>query len=149
MTPQAPTNPNDLNSLLLQLAVAESANPTTSAAGAQGLGQLLPQIQGANQAQSALGGAETAFQQAGGGQGGILGTLAKLSGHITGNPASQYEAQRQQLIQQLTSLGVPTSAVPDITGNNQSATNQFQTLQNLINAKLSGGSVLGTLPSGG
>ncbi len=134
-------NPTSLNSLLLQLAAAESANPGTAGAGAAGLGQIVPQIQNTNVAQNSLLGAENAFQEAGGGQGGVLGTLAKILGGITGNPASQYEQQRQQLVHQLTPLGIPTSAVPDITGNNLSAQNQFQTLQQMINARLNGGSL--------
>lgn len=140
MQPQSTNDPNSLNSLLLQLAIAESANPTTSSAGAAGLQQIVPQIQNSNIAQNSLTGAENAFQQAGGGQGGVLGSLSKILGTITGNPASQYEQQRQQLMQQLTPLGIPTSAVPDITGNNQSAQNQFQTLQQMINARLNGSS---------
>jgi len=148
MQPQnASLDPNSLNSLLLQLAVAESANPTTSSAGASELGQLVPQMQNVNVAQNSLTGAENAFQQAGGGQGGIMGNLSRILGSITGNPASQYEQQRQQLIQQLNPLGIPTSAVPDITGNNQSAQNQFQTLQQMINARLNGGSVLNSIPA--
>ena len=76
-----------------------------------------------------------------------MGNIAKVLGFFTGNPASQYEQQRQQLINQLTPMGIPTSAVPDITGNNQSATNQFQTLQQMINARSNGGSVLNSLPA--
>lgn len=143
--PQQPVDPNSLNNLLMRLAVAESANPSTSGSGAGIIGQILPQVQSANVAQNSLTGAENAFQQAGGGQGGILGNLSKILGGITGNPASQYEQQRTQLINQLTPLGIPTSAVPDITGNNQSAQNQFQTLQDMIRARLQGGSVLGGL----
>lgn len=137
-------DPNSLNSLLLQLASSAIAN--NNSAGSTLMGQILPGIQNSNVAQQSLTGAENAFQQAGGGQGGILGNLAKVMGSVTGNPASQYEQQRAQLINQLTPLNIPTSAVPDITGNNQSATNQFQTLQQMINARLNGGSVLGSLP---
>lgn len=148
VNPSTPSlDPNSLNSLLLQLAVAESANPTTSGAGSSMVGQILPQIQNANVAQSSLTGAENAFQQAGGGQGGILGNLTRILGGITGNPASQYEAQRQQLINQLTPLGIPTSAVPQITGNNQSATNQFTALQQMINSRLNGGNI-SAIPAG-
>lgn len=146
MQPQQGLDPNSLNSLLLQLGVAESANPTTSSAGASTLGQIVPQIQNSNIAQNSLAGAENAFQQAGGGQGGILGNIAKILGGITGNPTNQYEQQRQQLMSQLSPMGIPTSAVPDVTGNNQSAANQFQTLQQMINARLNGGSLLNNLP---
>lgn len=141
MQPQQSQDPNSINSLLLKLAIAESANPSTSSAGAGIINQVLPQMQNSAVAQNSLTGAENAFQQAGGGQGGLLGNLSKILGGITGNPASQYEQQRSQLINQLTPLGIPTSAVPDITGNNQSAGNQFQTLQQMINARLNGGNV--------
>lgn len=147
MNPGATNDPNSMNSLLLQLAVANAANPSTQGSGTALLNQILPQIQNSNVAQNSLTGAENAFQQAGGGQGGIMGNLSKVLGGITGNPASQYEQQRQQLISQLNPLGIPTSAVPDITGNNQSAQNQFQTLQQMINARLNGGS-FSAIPSG-
>lgn len=145
--PQPGLDPNSLNSLLLQLAVAESANPNTASAGASGLGQIVPQIQNANVAQNSLQGAENAFQQAGGAQGGILGNLAKLFGTVTGGPAGQYEQQRQQLETLLNGTSshpgiAPGALVPDITGNNQSAQNQFQTLQQIINSRLNGGSLL-------
>lgn len=145
MQPQSGLDPNSLNSLLLQLASSAIAN--NNSAGSTLMGQILPGIQNSNVAQNALTSTENAFQQAGGGQGGIIGNLSKVLGGITGNPASQYEQQRAQLINQLNTLGVPTSAVPDITGNNQSAQTQFQGLQNMINAKMNGGSVLNSLPA--
>lgn len=144
---QAGLDPNSLNSLLLQLAVAESANPGTASAGASGINQIVPQMQNASVVQNSLQGAENAFQQAGGAQGGVLGNLAKLFGRVTGGPAGQYEQQRQQLETLLNGTSghpgiAPGASVPDITGNNQSAQNQFQTLQQIINSRLNGGSLL-------
>ena len=131
MNPQPANDPNSTNNLLMNFAIASMAN------GNQGGSSLLSQILGANRAQSALTGAENAFQQAGGGQGGIMGNVQKFIGGITGNPASQYEQQRQSLMNLLQGTpqapGIaPGQTLPDITGNNASAINQFRTLQNII-----------------
>ena len=151
MNQQQGLDPNSLNSVLLQLALAQASNPGTASAGANLESQILPQMQNANAAQQAVSGAETAFQQAGGGQGGIMGNIQKFLGGITGNPASQYEQQRQSLVNLLQGTAqtpglAPGMAVPDITGNNQSAANQFQTIEALLKARLQGNSVLGNLP---
>jgi hypothetical protein len=89
-------------------------------------------LQHASSAQSALQSAESAFNQAGGGQGMIGGLLSKLGGALTGGPSSTYGDQRAQLIAQLNAMGVPTSAVPDITNTPGAAASQFSALQNLI-----------------
>lgn len=149
--PPTTLDPNSLNAILLRQAIVNAANPGTQSSAVQEIGQILPQIQSANANEQALTGAENAFQQAGGGQGGILGNLQKLLGGITGAPASQYEQQRQTLVNLLQGNAqtpglAPGTAVPDITGNNASAANQFQTIENILRARLNGGSVLGGLP---
>lgn len=103
--------------------------------------------QKAASANSALQGAESAFNLAGGGQGLLGGLLAKLGGAVTGGPTATYDQAKQQLQAQLLALGIPASAIPDITNTAPAAQSQWSTLQNLINSMgVGGGGTLAGLP---
>lgn len=136
--PQQPggTSPNEQ---MLQMALVGLQNPLYAAQFAPIVEALMKgPIQQSASANTALGSAQQAFESAGGGQGLVGGLLSKLSGAVTGGPAKTYGAQRDQLIAQLTALGIPTSAVPELTNNDESAALQWQTLQSLVNAQGAG-----------
>lgn len=95
-------------------------------------------IQQSASANTALQGAQEAFDLAGGGQGMLGGLLSKVGGAITGGPTKTYDAQRAQLVAQLQALGIPTSAIPEVTNTDEAAAQQWATLQNLINAQGAG-----------
>lgn len=97
---------------------------------------LAPQAQKFSQAQSLLPQVEQAFQQAGGGQGPILGGLSKIGGALTGGPSATYGKIQAQLQALLAQLGLPQSYVPSITQNAPSGAMGFQGLN----------SILGTVP---
>jgi hypothetical protein len=100
---------------------------------------LTQPIQSANTGQAALNSLEQSFAGAGGGQGMIPGLLAKLGGTLTGNNVSAYDAQRQQAMQVLSKLGIPVSALPDVTNTDQAAQSQFQNLQSILQSINGGG----------
>lgn len=102
--------------------------------------------QKANSANSALQSAESAYNLAGGGQGLLGGLFSKLGGMVTGGPAATYDAQKQQLASQLMAMGIPASAIPDITNTTPAAQSQWQALQSLINSMSTAG---GQAPMGG
>lgn len=103
-------------------------------------------IQKAQTAEAALGSTEQAFNQAGAGQGLVGGLLSKLGGAITGGPTKTYAAQRAQLATVLTSLGIPSSAIPDVTATGPAAEAQWQTLANIVGS-LGGNGLLATVPA--
>lgn len=124
------------NEQMLQMALVGLQNPLYAAQFAPIVETLMKgPIQQSASANTALQGAQQAFEGAGGGQGLIGGLLSKLGGAITGGPAKTYDAQREQLIAQLSALGIPTSAVPELTNTGGAADLQWQTLQNLINSQ--------------
>lgn len=128
------------NEQMLQMALIGLRNPLYADTFAPMVNSLLTgPMQKANTANAALSSAEGAFNTAGGGQGMLGGLLGKLGGAVTGGPAGTYDASRQQLISQLTALGLPTGAVPEITNTPGAANVQWQTLQNLINSVTGGG----------
>lgn len=132
---------------MLRMALVGMQNPLYASTFAPIVNSLLTgPMQHAGTANAALSSAESAFSGAGGGQGMIGGLLGKLGGAVTGGPASTYDAQRQQLIAQLTALGLPTSAVPQITNTPEAAASQWQTLQNMINS-VTGNGLLGAVPA--
>lgn len=136
-------------SSVLDQALREAMNNPLNG-GLSQIGALLPLVQKQAAAEQAAQGLAQSFNQSGGGQGPIMGLLAKLGGTLTGAPAGNYGAQQQQAEQTISNaLGVPTSAVstPSITQNQDTAQQSLTNIQNLINAfGLSGGSVLGSLP---
>lgn len=127
------------NEQMLQMALVGMQNPLYASTFAPIVQQLMQgPIQQATSANTALQGAQSAFGEAGGGQGLLGGIMSKLGGAVTGGPASTYDSQRAQLISQLTALGIPTSSVPQLTNTPEAANSQWQTLQNLINAQGAG-----------
>lgn len=128
--------------IAFQTALAGMADPYVASSYAPLLQSLLPGVQHAQTAQAALTGAEGAFQQAGGGQGLLGGLLSKLGGSITGGPAAAYSQQAEQLKQQLLALGVPASAIPQLTQTSDAANTNFSILQQLINSQGGGSPIM-------
>lgn len=96
--------------------------------------QLTGQAQNAHTANAVLQSLEKGFQGAGGGQGLAGGLFSKIGGALTGNEVSAYDKQRQQAVALLTSLGIPVSAIPDVTSTAPAAQGQFQNAQSIINS---------------
>lgn len=96
------------------------------------ISQVLPNIQANNTANAALQSTEQAYNNAGGGQGLIPGLIAKAEGAVSGNQVNAYAQQKQQLATQLQSLGIPASAIPDVTDTSPAAQSQWQELASLI-----------------
>lgn len=114
----------------------------------QSLAPVLQNLQGAG---AAINSTEQAYNAAGGAQGMIPGLFSKLSGFVTGNPVSGYEQQRAQLAAELPKLGVPITAIPDITDNSASAQAKWNTINSVLAslgnpASTTGASVLNSLP---
>lgn len=118
----------------LQLALNGSANPYEAGSYTPILNQLTQEAQQAHSGQAALQSLEQAYQGAGGGQGLVGGLLAKLGGGLTGNNVSAYDQQRQQAMQVLSKLGIPVSALPDVTSTNPAAASQFSNIQNILSS---------------
>jgi hypothetical protein len=148
MNPQAAGQPQGSPTEdMLRMALVGMQNPLYASTFAPIVNSLLTgPLQHAGSANAALSSAENAFSGAGGGQGLIGGLLGKVGGAVTGGPASAYDAQRQQLIAQLTALGLPTSAVPQITNTPEAAASQWQALQSMINS-VTGGGLLSSVPA--
>jgi len=106
------------------------------------VGSLAPQAQKLSQVESLAPQLEQYFQQAGGGQGPLLGGLSQLGGMLTGGPAARYQALRGQVGGLLQQLGIPAGLLPSIMMNQQSANQSQQGL----NSVLSGG-VLSGVPA--
>lgn len=136
-----PTSPD---MLALQSGLIGLQDPYMAGTYAPLVQAMAPQLQKAAEAQAALQGLQGTFQQAGGGQGLIGGLLSRLGGALTGGPASVYGAQAGQLQHQLGALGVPISAVPQLTNTPQAAAQGFGTLQQIINAMGGGGAGMAT-----
>lgn len=91
-------------------------------------------IQKANQAAALLPMLQAEFNQAGGAQGPVAGTLSRLSGLVSGSPAGVYNKQAAQEAQALQAAGVPVSQsnLPQLTQNKQSAQDVLQNIQSLL-----------------
>jgi hypothetical protein len=105
-------------------------------------------IQAAQTASSTLPNLMNEFNQAGGGQGLVGGVLSRLSGLLPGTPASNYAAQANEEAQALSrATGVPITAaeLPQLTQNNQTASDTIARLQSLLQTlgANTSGSVLG------
>lgn len=113
----------------------------------QSLAPVLQNLQGAG---AAINSTEQAYNAAGGAQGMAGGLLSKLGGLVTGNPVSGYEQERSQLAMELPKLGVPASAIPDVTDTSASAQAKWNIINSVLaslgNPANTGASVLGALP---
>ena len=96
-----------------------TANPTLAPSLAPILASLVPQVQQAGAASSALQNYMQTLGQAGGGQGPIGGLLSTLGGAVTGGPAAQV-APEQNLVQQLLAkAGLPGVTLPGMGASSQ------------------------------
>ena len=138
--PMQPNQANQQSPLQQSMAVALSgmSDPYHASSYAPLLQQLVGQAQQAHTANATLQSLESGFQGAGGGQGLAGGLFAKLGGALTGNQVSAYDAQRQQAIDLLSKLGIPLSAIPDVTSTAPAAQGQFQNAQNVIDSLYGG-----------
>jgi hypothetical protein len=149
MQPTAMQQPGAMqspNAQLYQSAMIGMQDPYLYSSIAPLLQAAAKPMQGAQTAQSALTGAEGAFQGAGGGQGMLGGLAAKLGGAVTGGSVKSYAQQKAQLATVLTSLGIPASAIPDITDTSSAAQAKWQTLTGIIQS-MGGGGLLSTVPA--
>lgn len=92
-------------------------------------------IQKAQTAQALLPELAQQFNQAGGAQGPIAGTLTKLGSMFTGGPASQYGPAADSLAKQLsaaTGINITPDMLPQITQNQTSAQDAMQRIQSLL-----------------
>jgi hypothetical protein len=139
----------------MQTAQADPLRATSPAAmtsSTSALQALIPTLQKASVANATLQALEQEFGQAGGGQGAAPGLLNEIGQTFTGGPASLtsssgYNAQANQLNQQLQSLGISTP-LPSLTQNAPAAAGSMNTLQSILNA-IGGnsGGLLGTVPT--
>lgn len=137
-TMQPPVGQSPLQ-LAYDIALNNSSNPYLQGSALPVLQQITGQAQQGATGQAALASLEQAFKGAGGGQGFIGGNLAKLGGMFTGNNVSAYEAQRDQAMKTLQALGLPITALPDITSTSGAANSQFQNVQSILNSINAGG----------
>lgn len=98
--------------------------------------QELTNLTQANAAQKQLNDYINLLNQAGGAQGGIGGLLTLLGSKITGGPASQLEAERQQIAQSLSKLTGGPVNLPGITSNQEAANSVLSQLQSQIGSYL-------------
>lgn len=117
-----------------QIAQNDAINPYLTGSALPSLTTLTGDVQQGRTGQAALSALEQAYAQAGGGQGFLGGTLAKLGGALTGNNVSAYSAQEQQALKVLSALGIPASALPQVTNTNGAANSQFQNIQSILNS---------------
>lgn len=94
----------------------------------------VPQLQQASSAQAVLPGLERLFTQAGGGQGGMNGLLARLQSLVPGSAGQQYNAQAAQLQQTLQKLGLPGTVTPSLFAGPEAQNAGFGNIQAAINA---------------
>jgi hypothetical protein len=137
MQPNQPVSQSPLQQGMAT-ALAGMSDPYHASAYAPLLQQLIGQAQQAHTANATLQSLENGFQGAGGGQGLAGGLFAKLGGALTGNQVSAYDAQRQQAVDLLSKLGIPLSAIPDVTSTAPAAQGQFQNAQNILNSLYGG-----------
>lgn len=106
-------------------------------------------LQKAGAAQNALEGLMGTYGQAGGGQGGAEGLLARLKAMVPGTAGNLYNRQAGQLEQNLQGLGVPGTVAPSLMSGGGAAGSGFGTIQQIIDA-LGGNpqSVLSGIPAG-
>lgn len=146
MPQQTPTNQ------ALQMALNGLQSPYTAASYEPLVNALVAPMAKANiQGNAALGGLENSFNAAGGGQGMLPGLLAKIGGALTGNNVAAYDQQRQQVAQQLASMGVPATALPEVTDTPEAAAAKIAQIQSVLGAMNGAGaqpSVLGSLAGG-
>lgn len=95
---------------------------------------LAPMAQKTAGAEAMLPSVEQSYQQAGGGQGPIMGTLAKLGGALGVGPAATYNNQSQALQALLGQIGLPSSYVPSLTQAPQSGALGFNALNSSLNS---------------
>lgn len=118
----------------LRIAIAGMGDPYHASAYTPIVQQLTGTAQSADTANALLQSLEQGYQKAGGGQGLAGGLFAKLGGALTGNDVAGYDKQRQQAVALLSQLGIPLSAIPDVTSTAPAAQGQFQGAQNVINS---------------
>lgn len=118
----------------LRIAIAGMGDPYEASAYAPIVQQLTGTAQSADTGNAVLQSLEQAYQKAGGGQGLAGGLFSKIGGALTGNDVSAYEKQRQQAVALLTQLGIPISAIPDVTSTAPAAQGQFQGAQSVLNS---------------
>lgn len=99
---------------------------------ASALQQLAPKAMQLQSASSLLPQVEQAYGAAGGGQGPILGGLAKIGGMLGVGPAATYSKQAAQLQQILAQLGLGQGYIPQVTQAPQSGQLGFQQLQSIL-----------------
>lgn len=142
---EAAMNPN---TLAFQSGLIGLINPYAASTYAPLVQQTLDPLQKAATAQAALNALEQTYAQAGGGQGLVGGLLARLGGAITGGPSVTYEQQAGNLQDQLTKMGIPVSALPQLTSNQAGAQAGFGNIQAIIDSLGGAPGTLGTLPTG-
>lgn len=107
------------SNLVAQLDAMMTANPALAPSLAPILASLVPQVQQAGAASSALQNYIQTLGQAGGGQGPVGGLLSTLGGALTGGPAAQV-APEQSLVQQLLAkAGLPGVTLPGMGASQQ------------------------------
>jgi len=134
LTGQAPSvlQPIAMQALLGMFAPSLMNQGTTTAAA-----NASQQVQKAQQAGAQLQALMQQYNQGGGAQGGILGTLAPIKAAITGGPAGSYGANANQVLQQISqATGVPANQLtaPQLSQNQAAAGNTVQQLVALLNA---------------
>lgn len=139
-----PTQPSPLERAY-DIALVGSTSPYSAGSYTPLLQQLTGGMQSASMAPTALAGAQNAFEQAGGGQGVVSGLLSKFGGALTGGPVRGYEEQKQQLAAQLMKMGVPATAIPDVTDTSANAEAKWASLSNLIGSMGGSNSLLGSI----
>lgn len=122
------TGPGDL---LAQLDTMMTADPLLASALAPQITALMQKNQQLVAAQQAVGGYQNTLQAAGGGQGPIGGTLAKLGG-LMGGPAGQVGPQAQAAEQALAAAGVTGVQLPGLTSTSGGVQAGMQNAQGIL-----------------
>lgn len=128
--------PSDLQNSALSLALSEALASPQIAQDYGGMGNLIKLANQAGSVQSSMKNVANTAQQAGVGQGPLMGLLAQLGQTITGGPASllnnNLNQQEQAAEQALQAAGMSNTAMPTMTQNQQTAQTNIDNMRNLL-----------------
>jgi hypothetical protein len=131
--PQLATGqPANVGNLISQLDAMLQADPLLASSLAPVIQGLIAPQQKINVAQGALQNYDRTLQQAGGGQGTLLGGLSQLGGMLTGGPQAQVGPQATALRQALDAAGYSNAYIPTQTATAGAAAGGMSNLQSIL-----------------